>query len=76
MNSLGKANYGDGMNSLPLEILEHYEPLTRIGEGQYGEVFLAVDKETGEKVALKKNKISNDKDGVWLIIFSLVINLK
>ena len=39
-----------------------YERLNHIGEGTYGDVFLALDKDNGnEKVALKQVKISRIK---------------
>jgi len=34
--------------------LEHYEIKQKIGQGSYGQVFLAVDKTTGKEVALKQ----------------------
>ncbi|PSC69315.1 cyclin-dependent kinase C-2-like isoform A [Micractinium conductrix] len=34
-----------------------------LGQGTYGEVFLAHDKRTGEKVAAKKIKMDNEKEG-------------
>eukprot|EP00951_Prasinocladus_malaysianus_P009908 scaffold72349_cov36-Prasinocladus_malaysianus.AAC.1 len=33
----------------------------QIGEGTYGQVYLARDKRTGEKVALKKIRLDNEK---------------
>ena len=58
------AESSSSMESIPPEILSLYEPINRVGEGQYGEVFEARDRATNEKVALKKNKNSNEKDGV------------
>jgi serine/threonine protein kinase len=40
-----------------------YEILTKIGEGTYGEVFKARDKQTGELCALKKVRLENEKEG-------------
>jgi cell division cycle 2-like protein len=37
--------------------VDAYRPLGKIDEGTYGEVFAAVDKATGERVALKKVKM-------------------
>lgn len=34
--------------------VQHFENLDQIGEGTYGQVFMAKDKTTGEIVALKK----------------------
>lgn len=44
-------------------IEEAYERLTHLGQGTYGEVFKAVDKETKELVAIKKIKMENEKEG-------------
>jgi len=43
--------------------VDMYEILTKIGEGTYGEVFKARDKETGEFCALKKVRLENEKEG-------------
>jgi serine/threonine protein kinase len=40
-----------------------YERLDTIGQGQYGEVFSARCKLTGEVVALKKIRMDNEKEG-------------
>jgi serine/threonine protein kinase len=44
-------------------IEEAYERLTHLGQGTYGEVFKAVDKDTKEVVAIKKIKMENEKEG-------------
>jgi serine/threonine protein kinase len=43
---------------------ERYEKLEKIGEGTYGVVYKAKDKETGEIVALKKVRMGNEDEGV------------
>ncbi|KAK9842364.1 hypothetical protein WJX81_008632 [Elliptochloris bilobata] len=44
--------------------VEHsYVKNKQIGEGTYGQVYLANDKETNEEVALKKIRMDNEKEG-------------
>jgi len=43
---------------------ERYEKLEKIGEGTYGVVYKAKDKETGDIVALKKVRMGNEDEGV------------
>ncbi|EGT52238.1 hypothetical protein CAEBREN_22013 [Caenorhabditis brenneri] len=43
--------------------LQHYEMLDQIGEGTYGQVYKAVNKVTGEQVALKRVRLENEKEG-------------
>ncbi|CAF3055352.1 unnamed protein product [Rotaria socialis] len=43
--------------------VDMYEILTKIGEGTYGEVFKARDKQTGDLCALKKVRLENEKEG-------------
>ncbi|CAF0806141.1 unnamed protein product [Rotaria sordida] len=43
--------------------VDMYEILAKIGEGTYGEVFKARDKQTGELCALKKVRLENEKEG-------------
>lgn len=40
-----------------------YERIGHLGQGTYGEVFKAKDRETGEVVAVKKIKMENEKEG-------------
>jgi len=42
----------------------NFEELEKIGEGTYGVVYKAVDKETQQMVALKKIMLENDDEGV------------
>uniref|UniRef100_A0A8C2R955 Protein kinase domain-containing protein n=1 Tax=Capra hircus TaxID=9925 RepID=A0A8C2R955_CAPHI len=41
-----------------------YEKLAKIGQGTFGEVFKAKHRKTGQKVALKKVLMENEKEGV------------
>ena len=41
-----------------------YEIINKIGAGTYGVVYEAIDKETKEKVAIKKIRLSQNDDGV------------
>lgn len=43
--------------------VECYKLLDQIGEGTYGQVYLAEDRQTGERVALKKIRMENEKEG-------------
>lgn len=43
--------------------VDRYDRLHQIGEGTYGQVFLAKDRDTGELVALKKIRMDNEKEG-------------
>ena len=44
--------------------MENYETLGTIGEGTYGVVYRARDKQTGEVVALKKVRMDKERDGM------------
>ncbi|XP_047335187.1 cell division control protein 2 homolog C-like [Impatiens glandulifera] len=44
--------------------MEKYEKLEKVGEGTYGKVYKAKDKETGQLVALKKTRLEMDEEGV------------
>merc|ERR1711934_745950 len=50
-------------NSYPTA-MDRYEKLEKIGEGTYGVVHKAKDKESGEIVALKKVRMGNEDEGV------------
>ncbi|CAB3402911.1 unnamed protein product [Caenorhabditis bovis] len=44
-------------------LLTDYTMLGQIGEGTYGQVYKAVNKKTGEQVALKRVRLENEKEG-------------
>eukprot|EP01018_Ginkgo_biloba_P034223 Gb_07906 [translate_table: standard] len=44
--------------------MENYEKLEKIGEGTYGKVYKALDKRTGQIVALKKARVEADQAGL------------
>jgi len=44
--------------------MQKYEKLEKIGEGTYGTVFKAKNRETGEIVALKRVRLDDDDEGV------------
>lgn len=44
--------------------MEKYRRTECLGQGTFGKVFKAVDLQTGEIVALKKNIIKDDDEGV------------
>ena len=59
--------------------LEKYMKMEKLGEGTYGVVHKAVNKETGETVAIKKIRLEKEDDGVpstAIREISLLKNLK
>lgn len=52
------------MSSPSAELYTKYKKMEKIGEGTYGEVFKAMCKTTGETVALKRIKVSDDEEGI------------
>jgi len=55
-------------SSLPacniVDIMEKYQKIEKLGEGRYGVVYKAQNKETGEIVALKRIRLDNEEEGV------------
>ena len=47
-----------------LRWMDNYETLESVGEGTYGVVYRARDRNTKELVALKKIKLENEDEGV------------
>jgi serine/threonine protein kinase len=59
--------------------LDKYERQEKLGEGTYGVVYKALNKETGELVAIKKIRLEKEDDGVpstAIREISLLKNLK
>lgn len=44
--------------------MENYEKIEKVGEGTYGKVYKARDKNTGHLVALKKTRLEMEEEGV------------
>ncbi|ONK68677.1 uncharacterized protein A4U43_C05F14740 [Asparagus officinalis] len=44
--------------------MDAYEKLEKVGEGTYGKVYKAIEKNTGKIVALKKTRLPEDEEGV------------
>lgn len=57
----GRPHAGSKRKHIPLihgcRSVDHYEPLNKVDEGSFGEVFRARDRDTGEIVALKRVKM-------------------
>lgn len=47
-----------------MSAMDNYEKLEKLGEGTYGVVYKAIDKTTGELVALKKIRLEHEDEGV------------
>jgi serine/threonine protein kinase len=63
----------------PVQGLEKYKKLEKLGEGTYGVVYKAINLETGETVAIKKIRLEKEDDGVpstAIREISLLKNLK
>lgn len=48
----------------PASQIDRYQKMEKLGEGTYGVVYKAIDKITGETVALKKIRLEKEDDGV------------
>ncbi|CAI7915288.1 unnamed protein product [Closterium sp. NIES-53] len=53
----------EGTHTWGSRSIDEFEKLEQIGEGTYGQVYMAREKNTGEIVALKKVRMDNEKEG-------------
>lgn len=53
--------------------MHKYEKIEKIGEGTYGTVFKAKNRETGDIVALKKVQLDDDDEGSFVCTFFFVV---
>ena len=60
----GKQASGSQQFIKPASQLDRYQKIDKLGEGTYGVVYKAIDKVTGETVALKKIRLEKEDDGV------------
>ena len=44
--------------------LSRYEKVSKIGEGTYGVVYKAIERDTGRVIALKKIRLDDEDEGV------------
>lgn len=56
--------YNERQSETTLSGIERYSKLDKIGEGTYGVVYLAKDRETNECVALKKIRLEAEEEGI------------
>lgn len=49
---------------LILAVMEKYQKIDKLGEGTYGIVYKAQNRQTGEIVALKRIRLDNDEEGI------------
>ncbi|KAM7277466.1 hypothetical protein ACFE04_019332 [Oxalis oulophora] len=59
----GQLNIGESAPSWGSRSVDCFEKLEQIGEGTYGQVFMAKENKTGEVVALKKIRMDNEREG-------------
>ncbi len=52
------------MDNLSLKSIERYQKLEKVGEGTYGVVYKALDKVTGDHIAMKKIRLDHDEEGI------------
>lgn len=48
--------------------MEYYEKFEKIGEGMYGKVYKVWDKRIGCLVVLKKIKLENEDEGIFVMV--------
>lgn len=58
------------------QALQKYEKLEKIGEGTYGKVYKAKNRETHEIVALKRVRLEDDDEGIPSSAFREICLLK
>ncbi|KFK38426.1 hypothetical protein AALP_AA3G111700 [Arabis alpina] len=61
--AFGQLNMEEPPPILGSRSVDCFEKLEQIGEGTYGQVYMAKDKKTGEIVALKKIRMDNEREG-------------
>lgn len=47
-----------------MSLLDNYTKTEKVGEGTFGEVFKAIDRRTGQQVAIKRTKLAHEDEGV------------
>ena len=63
-SSTGKQQQQQTQFIKPASQIDRYQKMEKLGEGTYGVVYKAIDKITGETVALKKIRLEKEDDGV------------
>ena len=48
--------------------MEKYQKIEKLGEGTYGVVYKAQNKETGDIVALKRIRLDNEDEVIWSVL--------